>query len=47
MQLSQKQKKFLNLSLHFWNLAEIRKIKKKKKLTLIDFVHPKLQIPKT
>ena len=46
MQLSQKQKKFLNLSLHFWNLAEILKIKKKK-LTLIDFVHPKLQIPKT
>ena len=41
MHLSNQQKPFLNFLLHFWNLAEILNILKKK-MTLIDFVFSKL-----
>ena len=45
MQLSRKQKLFLNFLVHFWNLVSILNIFKKK-MTLIAEVFPKLQRPK-
>ena len=45
MQLSRKQKLFLNFFLHFWNLVWILNIFKKK-MTLEVEVFPKLRIPK-
>ena len=45
MQLSQKQKVFLNFLLLFWSLAETLNVLKKK-MTLIAFVFPKLPTPK-
>ena len=46
MQLCQKQKPFPNFLLHFWNVDEILNIFKKK-MTLIDFLYPKLRTPNT
>ena len=46
MQLSQKQKVFLNFFLPFWNLSNISNILKQK-MTLIPFLFPNLRTPKT
>ena len=46
MQLSQKQKVFLNFLLLFWSLAENLHVLKKK-MALIAFVFPKIRISKT
>ena len=46
IQLSRKQQTFHNFWLHFWFLAAIWNILKKK-MTLLDFVFPKLRTPKT
>ena len=46
MELSQKQKVFLNFWLHFWNLDEIFN-SLSKKMIFIDFVISKLRTPKT
>ena len=46
MQLYQKKKPFLNVLLHFWNLAEILNVSEKR-VTLISFVFPILWTPKT
>ena len=43
MQLSQQKKPFLNDLLYFWNVAYILSILQKKKITLTDFVFPKLR----
>ena len=45
MPLSKKEKKFLNFSLHFWNLTSILNILKKKMTFTVD-VFPKLQTAK-
>ena len=45
MQLSQQKKPFLNDLLYFWNIAYILNILQKKKITLTDFVFPKLRTP--
>ena len=45
MQLSQKQKVFLNFLLFFWSLAKTLNILKKR-MNLIAFVFPKLRTPK-
>ena len=46
MQISQKEKTFFNLLLHFLNIDNIFNILDKK-MTLIDFVFSKLRTPKT
>ena len=46
MQLPHKKKLFLNIFMHFWNLHYVVNISKKK-MTLIDFVFPKLLTRKT
>ena len=45
MQLSPKQKAFLNFLLHFWNLHQILKTLKKKMIVIVK-VFPKLQTVK-